>query len=69
MGQGITPIVAEVSMLPQNTVRLEGAQIRQCLKLMDAIEDHDDVQSMHANFDIDESEIESALAASTSGGG
>lgn len=69
VGQGITPTVAEVSMLPQNTVRLEGAQVRQCLKLMDAIEDHDDVQSMHANFDIDETEIENALAATSGGGG
>ncbi len=61
--KSITPTVAEVSMLPQNTVRLEGAQAQQFLKLMEAIEDQDDVQSVHANFDIAESEIASALAA------
>ena len=60
---GVTPTVAEVTMLPQNTIQLAGSQARRFLKLMDAIEDHDDVQNVHANFDIAESEIESALAA------
>ena len=60
---GIEPTVAEVSMLPQNTVRLEGGEARQLLKLMEAIEEQEDVQSVHANFDISESEIESVMAA------
>lgn len=64
VSRGIEPTVAEVSMLPQNTIHLEGAQARQLLKLMESIEDNDDVQSVHANFDIAESEIESVMAAS-----
>lgn len=63
LAAGIEPTVAEVSMLPQNTVRLEGGEARQLLKLMEAIEEQEDVQSVHANFDISESEIESVMAA------
>lgn len=43
---------AEIEMVPQNMVQLEGAQARKALKLMDALEDHDDVQSVAANFDV-----------------
>lgn len=49
---------AEVSMIPQNYIHLEGADAKQMLKLYEAIEDHDDVQNVYANFDIDESEME-----------
>jgi YebC/PmpR family DNA-binding regulatory protein len=42
----------EVTMLPQNTVRLEGKQAQQTLQLMEALEEHDDVQHAYANFDI-----------------
>jgi YebC/PmpR family DNA-binding regulatory protein len=55
---GIEPQAAEVSMIPQNYVRLEGGDARQMLKLYDALDDHDDVQKVYANFDIDESEME-----------
>jgi DNA-binding regulatory protein, YebC/PmpR family len=55
---GIEPQVSEISMIPQNYVRLEGADAKQMLKLFEAIEDHDDVQKVYANFDIDESEME-----------
>lgn len=48
---------AEVSMIPQNYIHLEGADAKQMLKLYEAIEDHDDVQNVYANFDIDESEM------------
>jgi YebC/PmpR family DNA-binding regulatory protein len=44
----------EVTMLPQNTVRLEGKQAQQMLQLMEALEEHDDVQHAYANFDIPE---------------
>ena len=37
-------------MVPQNYVHLEGGDARQMLKLMEALEDHDDVQKVHANF-------------------
>ncbi len=57
------PIVsAEVTMIPQTDVRLEGKQAERMLRLMEALEDHDDVQSAYANFDIDEAEME-ALAS------
>jgi YebC/PmpR family DNA-binding regulatory protein len=42
------------SFLPQNTVKLEGENAKKMLKLMDALEDNDDVQNVHANFEIDE---------------
>ncbi len=54
----IEPQAAEVSMFPQNYIHLEGADAKQMLKLYEAIEDHDDVQNVYANFDIDESEME-----------
>lgn len=55
---GIEPQVAETSMIPQNYIKLEGADAKSMLKLYDAIDDHDDVQKLYANFDIDESEME-----------
>lgn len=55
---GIEPEVAEISMIPQNYVRLEGDEAKQMLKLYDAIDDHDDVQNVYTNFDIDEDELE-----------
>jgi YebC/PmpR family DNA-binding regulatory protein len=54
---GIEPQVAEVEFVPQNYVRLEGADTRQMLKLMEALEDHDDVQKVSANFDISEADM------------
>ncbi len=44
----------EVTMLPQSTVRLEGKQAQHMLQLMEALEEHDDVQNVYANFDISE---------------
>lgn len=55
---GIEPQAAEISMVPQNYIKLEGADAKAMLKLYDAIDDHDDVQKLYANFDIDESEME-----------
>ncbi len=49
---------AEVSMIPQTYVRLEGEDAKKMLKLYEAVEDNDDVQNVYANFDIDESEME-----------
>ncbi len=56
-GAGIEPQAAEVEMVPQNYIRLEGADARQMLKLMEALEDHDDVQKVSANFDISEADM------------
>ncbi|HEY8563707.1 MAG TPA: YebC/PmpR family DNA-binding transcriptional regulator [Pyrinomonadaceae bacterium] len=55
---GIEPQAAEISMIPQNYIRLEGSDAKQMLKLYDAIDDNDDVQKVYANFDIAESEME-----------
>ncbi len=46
---------SSVQHLPQNTVRVEGKEAEQVLKLMEALEEHDDVQNVYANFDIDDS--------------
>ncbi len=54
---GIQSQVSEVSMIPQNYVKLEGDDAQQMLKLYDAIDDHDDVQNVYSNFDIDDGEI------------
>jgi YebC/PmpR family DNA-binding regulatory protein len=59
-GAGIEPQVSEVEMMPQNYVRLEGGDARQMLKLMEALEDHDDVQKVSANFDISEADMAAA---------
>ena len=60
---GITPASAEIGMVPQNYVKLTGSQAQQMLRLIEALEEHDDVQHVYANFDIDESEIQAAVGA------
>ena len=50
--------LAEVTMVPQNYVSLEGKDAEQMLKLIEALEDHDDVQKVHANFDIPDEVIQ-----------
>jgi YebC/PmpR family DNA-binding regulatory protein len=59
-GAGVDPQVAEIEMVPQNYIKLEGADARQMLKLMEALEDHDDVQKVSANFDISEADMAAA---------
>jgi YebC/PmpR family DNA-binding regulatory protein len=59
---GVEPASAEIAMVPQNYVKLEGQQARQMLKLMEALEDHDDTKHVWSNFDISEAEIEASLA-------
>ena len=60
---GITPESAEIAMVPQNYIKLTGAQATQMVRLIEALEEHDDVQHVYANFDIDESEIQAAVGA------
>jgi YebC/PmpR family DNA-binding regulatory protein len=60
---GIKPESAELGMVPQNTIKLTGQQATQMLRLVEALEEHDDVQHVYANFDIDESEIQAAVSA------
>ena len=48
---------SNLGYIPQNYVKLEGKQAQQLLRLMESLEDHDDVQNVWANFDIAEEEI------------
>ena len=59
---GIHPTSAEITKLPKSSVRLEGRPAEQMLRLMEELEEHDDVQHVYANFDIPE-EIMAALTA------
>ncbi len=52
---------AEIAMVPKNLIKLEGKQAGAMLRLSESLEDHDDVQSVYSNFDVDEKELE-ALA-------
>lgn len=49
---------AEVTMVPQTTVKLSGKEAEQMLKLMEGLEDSEDVQKVYANFDISDEEME-----------
>ena len=51
---GIAMAGAEVTMMPENTVKVAGRPAEQVLKMMEDLEDHDDVQSVSSNFDIDD---------------
>lgn len=53
---------AELAMLPKSTVKLEGKEAEQMLRLMEALEDNDDVQNVYANFDISEKQMAEASA-------
>lgn len=55
--KGIVMESAAVQMVPENTVKASGKEAEQVLKLMEALEEHDDVQNVYANFDIDEKEM------------
>ena len=55
---GLTPVLSEVTFLPKTTVKLEGKQAEQMIRLVDALEDNDDVQNVYANFDISDEEME-----------
>jgi YebC/PmpR family DNA-binding regulatory protein len=57
---GVTIYSAELSMEPQTTIRVEGGEATQVLRLVEALEDLDDVQNVYANFDIPE-EVMAAL--------
>src|SRR5688500_15450420 len=56
------PGAAELAFLPQNYVKLEGKPAQQMVKLMEAIEEHDDTKKVWSNADIEEKEIEASLA-------
>jgi YebC/PmpR family DNA-binding regulatory protein len=58
----VEPDSAAIAMLPKNLTRLEGKTAQQMVRLMEALDDHDDVQKVWSNFDIEEKEIEASLA-------
>ena len=60
--KGIQPETSEISMIPQNYIKVEGKTAQQLVKLMEAMEEHDDVQHVYANFDIEESELAEAVS-------
>lgn len=62
-GAEITPAAAEVSMVPQSYVQVSGKVAQQMLRLVEELEDHDDVQHVYANFDIEEAELHALTQA------
>jgi transcriptional/translational regulatory protein YebC/TACO1 len=59
----VAPALAEVSMIPDNHVKLSGKEASQMMRLMEELEDHEDVQHVYANFDIEESELHALTQA------
>jgi len=60
--KGIETMSAEISMIPQTQVKVEGKAAQQVVKLMELMEDHEDVQHVYANFDIEENELAGATS-------
>jgi YebC/PmpR family DNA-binding regulatory protein len=60
--KGFKPSEAKATFLPQNTVKLDAEKAPKMLKLMDLLEDNDDVQNVYANFEIDEALMEQLTA-------
>jgi YebC/PmpR family DNA-binding regulatory protein len=58
----VEPVSANIAMVPFEYVKLTGREAQAMMKLMDVLEDHDDVQHVWSNFDVDEQEIEANLA-------
>ena len=55
---GFSYYIAEVTMVPQNTIKLEGKKAQQMLEFMEALEEHDDISQVSANFDIPDEVME-----------
>ena len=58
---GVKMESSELTMITQTDVRLENKQAEQMLRLMDALEDHEDVGNVYANFDIDETQMDALI--------
>jgi len=54
---GIEVVHSEVGMVPQNYIKLEGSAASQMIRLLETIEDHDDVQNVYSNFDMDQAQL------------
>jgi len=61
--EGIEPEESQIGKYAENIITLEGAKAQQMLKLVEALEDNDDVQNVWANFDVSEKEMEAAAAS------
>ncbi|MGE0367719.1 MAG: YebC/PmpR family DNA-binding transcriptional regulator, partial [Candidatus Dadabacteria bacterium] len=61
-GAGLKYENAEVTMIPQNSVKIEGKEAEHMIRLMEALEDSDDVQNVYSNFDVSE-ELMMSLAS------
>ena len=57
-GKGIATTTAELTKIPSSTIKVVGHEAKQVLALMEALEDHEDVQAVYANFDIPDDELE-----------
>jgi YebC/PmpR family DNA-binding regulatory protein len=60
--RGVTPRESEIAMKPKSTVTVQGGDAQRLLKLMDALEEHDDVAKVFSNFDIDAETLAAAGA-------
>ncbi len=58
----LKPMYAEITMVPQSTIKLVGKEAQQMLRLMESLEDSEDVQHAYANFDISDAEMEQLSA-------
>jgi len=63
--KGLTPIRSEATMLPKNTVPVEGSSAEKVLRLVNALDEHEDVQEVYANFDISDEVLEAIDAEAT----
>ena len=54
--------MSEISMIPQNYIKLEGSQANTMIRLIEALEDHDDVQHVYSNFDVDMKQLQEAAS-------
>jgi transcriptional/translational regulatory protein YebC/TACO1 len=61
VAKGFAFASAEITMIPQTMVALEGKQAESILKLMDKLEDNDDVQNVYSNFDISADDMEKMM--------
>ena len=59
---GIQPTLSEISMVPQNYIKLEGQAATQMIRLVESLEEHDDVQHVYSNFDIDQKQLEAVAS-------
>jgi len=55
---GIEVVHSQIGMVPQNYIKLEGAAANHMIRLLETLEDHDDVQNVYSNFDVDQKQLE-----------